>query len=180
MIGAMPDRSAQRGSSRRRWVLGATNLAGVLGLYFAVPTATVRTDVLLPRLAVSLVGVGAVTVVLTRELGRGRRQEPGLSALRLVLLVEVALVAFSLAYYVLGTQAAGQMVGIRTRLDALYFTLSTTATVGYGDIHPTGQLARVVASGHILFNVLLLGAVARLVTARAAGGRVRRGGRPER
>ncbi|MDR6863323.1 Na+/H+-dicarboxylate symporter [Phycicoccus sp. 3266] len=80
----------------------------------------------------------------------------------------------------LGTQAVGQMVGIRTRLDALYFTLSTTATVGYGDIHPTGQLARAVASGHILFNVLLLGAVARLVTARAAGGRVRRGGRPER
>jgi hypothetical protein len=35
-----------------------------------------------------------------------------------------------------------QVSGLNTRTDALYFTLVTMATVGFGDIHAEGQFAR--------------------------------------
>ncbi len=41
-------------------------------------------------------------------------------------------------------------------LDALYFSVITLSTVGYGDIAPAGQLVRVIASVEIVLGVLLL------------------------
>ena len=46
----------------------------------------------------------------------------------------------------------GQFVGLQTRLDALYFTGVTMATVGYGDIHPTGQVARAVVLVQLVYT----------------------------
>ena len=61
--------------------------------------------------------------------------------MHLVALVEVAMVTFALAYYTMAIHSQTQMSGIHTRLDALYFSATTTTTVGYGDIHSIGQLA---------------------------------------
>jgi hypothetical protein len=59
----------------------------------------------------------------------------------------------------------GQFVGLDTRLDALYFVGVTMATVGYGDIHPSGQLARAVLLVQLVYTlVFLVGGVAALRT----------------
>ena len=50
----------------------------------------------------------------------------------------------------------------------MYFTVTTLATVGYGDIHPTGPPARAVVTTQIILNLAFLGIVVR-VMARAAG-----------
>lgn len=61
-------------------------------------------------------------------------------------------------------QHPGELDGIATRLDALYFTLVTLATVGYGDITPRGQGARPVAILQILYSFVFLTAAATALT----------------
>ena len=51
--------------------------------------------------------------------------------------------------------------------------ISTLATVGFGDVHPTGQLARAAVTIQIVFNLVFLGAAVSLISgffrARATG-----------
>jgi len=54
-------------------------------------------------------------------------------------------------------------VGIDNRVDALYFTVSTVATVGFGDVHAVGSAARVAVTVHMVMDLLVLGIAARLV-----------------
>jgi voltage-gated potassium channel len=41
-------------------------------------------------------------------------------------------------------------------VDAIYFTIVTLGTVGYGDIHPTSTLGRIFASLFIVVNIMIL------------------------
>ncbi|KYC52993.1 MAG: Calcium-gated potassium channel MthK [Candidatus Methanofastidiosum methylothiophilum] len=43
-----------------------------------------------------------------------------------------------------------------TVVDAIYFTIVTLGTVGYGDIHPTSTLGRIFASLFIIVNIMIL------------------------
>lgn len=146
------------------WTTSWVTLLAVLVLYFAVPLeagpAPARLAV---GLALTLGAVGWVALVVLREFRRQQSgADQGLRGRHLALLLEVALLLFALAYYLLAIHGTQQMAGIETRLDALYFTASTMGTVGYGDIHPVGQLARGVATAHIVFDVVFLALGARL------------------
>ncbi len=48
-------------------------------------------------------------------------------------------------------------------MDALYFTMSTIATVGFGDVHATGQVARAVVTLQIFLDLIFVGLVARII-----------------
>ncbi|CAL9485698.1 hypothetical protein SUDANB146_03379 [Streptomyces sp. enrichment culture] len=75
----------------------------------------------------------------------------------------LSVLVFATAYQGLA-QHPGELDGIATRLDALYFTLVTLATVGYGDITPRGQGARLVAILQILYSFVFLTAAATALT----------------
>lgn len=49
------------------------------------------------------------------------------------------------------------------RVDAMYFTVSTVATVGFGDITPTSPGARAVVTFQMLFDLALLAGLVRLL-----------------
>lgn len=149
----------------RTWTTAPATLVAVVVLYFALPLEVRPSPVrLLVELALTLAAVAWVARVIVRE---ARRQlggaGDGLRGRHLALLVELAVVLFALAYYLLAVHGTGQMAGIDTRLDALYFTVTTMGTVGYGDIHPVGQLARAVATVHVVFDVVVLALAARLL-----------------
>ena len=60
-----------------------------------------------------------------------------------------------------------------SRTDALYFTTSTFATVGFGDITPVSQLARGVVSVQMIADLgalLLIAKVAFFAAGRRLGG----------
>ncbi len=77
----------------------------------------------------------------------------------LVFLVVVVVLFFSLTY--LGM--ADQFVGLDSKTDSLYFTISTLATVGFGDVHPVGQSARVVVIVQMVFDLVYLAALASVI-----------------
>ncbi len=160
--------------TRGSWARGTATFVAVLVAYFAVPLEVRPSPVRLTvELGLTLAALGWVAYVVVREVRvQAAGDEPALEGRHLALLIELALVLFALTYYALAVHGTGQMVGLETRIDALYFTVSTIATVGYGDVHPVGQVARAVATAHIVFDVVVLAAAVRLLL------RARRGPRP--
>ena len=124
----------------------------------------------------TLLAVGMV-VTTNRALTdtTGRYRHPGLGIL---LLSWAAILVFAASYWAMATRH-GQFVGLQTRLDALYFTGVTMATVGYGDVHPSGQVARAVVLVQLVYTfAFLVGGITALRTrARATMARRRGGGR---
>jgi alkylhydroperoxidase/carboxymuconolactone decarboxylase family protein YurZ len=84
----------------------------------------------------------------------------------LVTLLALVLLVFTLGFYALERTNPGQIAGLHTRIDALYFTLATMGTVGYGDVHASGQVARVIVSTQMIFNIVFVGTLASVVTRR--------------
>jgi voltage-gated potassium channel len=83
----------------------------------------------------------------------------------LAVLLTMIVVGFAALYYAMD-RVSGSFAGIDTRLDAIYFTVTTLATVGFGDISATGQAARAAVTVQMLFDLVFLGLAARvLITA---------------
>ncbi len=63
-------------------------------------------------------------------------------------------IIFSLGYGVVGTYMLKEgFNGVKTWIDALYFTIVTYSTVGYGDITPTSDIARLFTCTMILIGL---------------------------
>ena len=69
---------------------------------------------------------------------------------------------FALFYLSMSTTEAASFSEPLTRVDALYFTVTTFATVGFGDISATSQLARGVVTIQMIAGLGLLVLVAKL------------------
>jgi hypothetical protein len=88
----------------------------------------------------------------------------------LSLLVSLVIVGFSGSYYSISLRSGG-FPAIHTRLDALYFTVVTLGTVGYGDIAPVSQGARALVTFQILVNLSLIATLIRVLGRVAADSR---------
>jgi hypothetical protein len=84
------------------------------------------------------------------------------------------LVLFAGAYYLLDRSAPGSFSEPLTRTDALYFTLTTFSTVGYGDIAARSQTGRVLAMLQMAGGLLLVGIAARVLASAVQAGLRRR------
>ena len=79
-----------------------------------------------------------------------------------VMIVETVLL-FATTYRTV-SDLPGEINGLSTPLDAVYFTMTTLMTIGFGDISAEGQLARGLVLTQMVFTVLLLTASVRLFT----------------
>jgi voltage-gated potassium channel len=155
---------------RDRRVRSLVSLAAVLVFYFVVPieshasTARLVANVLIALLCVALVSLITVREFRRMQLGMDLKFTGG----QLLIVLEILLVVFSLTYFSLAIHGHDQMSGLHTRVDALYFTATTIATVGYGDVHSVGQLARVINTVQLVFDVLFIAAFVRLLSRAAA------------
>ena len=145
-------------------VLTALIQVGVLlGLYYLLPLG--RGGVVLDILLIvgGTIGLAPLAVHYTRRIVASDR--PLVQAIRAaLLLLTVLLVTFASAYYEFSQRVEGSMSGLDTKTDSLYFTITTLATVGYGDITPISQPARLVASLQMLVDLAFLGLGVRILS----------------
>jgi hypothetical protein len=117
------------------------------------------------RLGLCVAGLLAVGVLFVRSARRSSKQPPRYLRIQWLLSSLYMLVLlFAFVYALLGIEGSGQFAGISDRTDALYFSVTLVATVGFGDIHPTGTVAQLVVTAHMLFNLIYLGTALRLLT----------------
>ena len=148
------------------WFLAILNLLGVLVVYFMVPASSHLSPArLMLDIVATAVGISIVASVLFRVVRRQAHDPgtPGISGLRLVLLLEIVLVIFAFIYYTVAINAPEQFTGLNTRIDSLYFSMVTTTTVGYGDIHAAGQAARAMVIVQIGFDVAFIAVLSTLI-----------------
>lgn len=148
-----------------RWGRLATSLTLVVVLYFAIPVRSGPAQSVIVRIVISTIVLAAlayaVAIQIRHQLDADDRRVDGL-----VLALAVLILAFALGFYGIEVHNSGQIAGLRTRLDALYFTTSTVLTIGYGDVHAQGQLARGVVLVQMVFDVIVVAAAATTLNAR--------------
>lgn len=154
------------GAVRRLWA-GAGALVVAAGTaYFLLPLEGLGADRPWLGWPLFVLCLGLVAALLLRQVRDVVLEKPHTrSGIMIPLLMCLAVLVFSSGYYALAQQP-GQFTGLRTRVDALYFTVVTLATVGYGDITPNGQEARMVTVVQILYTLVFLTAAATALTRR--------------
>lgn len=159
------------GSMRRPAVHPALRSLGslvlLLAIYYAVPERVFSSAVAAALSMVILVGGGALLAwqiagQVRRQLTEGDSEAVQLQSV--LLLAYLGVIVFALGYFFLARSVDDQFADLRTKTDALYFTVSTLGTVGFGDVHATGQAARAIVTAQIVFNLVFLGSLARFLT----------------
>jgi voltage-gated potassium channel len=150
------------------WSRPIWTLLGLLVAYYAFPVEWTADSPVIVALSIlgTVGGVVLVGTMMARELGSVRRGDPGRGLRGLIMLLILLVMAASLTFFLVSQARPDEFVGLSTRTDALYFTLVTMATVGYGDVHAEGQVARILVCVLITFNVVVVASLVRAYTMR--------------
>jgi voltage-gated potassium channel len=144
----------------RVWVV-LVSLVGAVALYYVLPMR----GRLWPLGAIAGPAAAVALAPLTRRhLRRVLVSDRPIVdvACALALIAVVLVLGFATTYWILQTQSPGEFDGIVTKTDSLYFTVTVLSTVGFGDVHPVGQVARAVTTMNMLTNIVILAVAVRL------------------
>ena len=84
------------------------------------------------------------------------------------------LLLFAGTYYVMARLSPGSFGGHLSRTDALYFTVTVFTTVGFGDITAKTETARLVVTGQMIADLLILGLGIKIILGAVSRGQQRR------
>jgi voltage-gated potassium channel len=148
------------------WMRPVLSLVGLLIAYYAFPLRLGSVPATAVSVFFTALGLGLLTWTLATELMQTRRGGETRSTRVLIMLLILLVMTFSLVFFLVSKVDGEQIIGLHTRTDALYFTVVTMATVGYGDVHAEGQLARGLVIGLIVFNIVVVASLYREHTSR--------------
>ncbi len=163
-------------AERRRFILRGLLRALILTvvlftLYFLAPLAWIEGVPVGVVLVVAPLVLLAVSWWQIRAILRS--PQPGLRGIEaLAVIAPLYLLLFAATYFLMArADPASFSIDALTRLDTLYFTVTVFSTVGFGDISPTSEAARLLAMIQMILNLIVLGAGVRLLTAAVRRGR---------
>jgi voltage-gated potassium channel len=81
--------------------------------------------------------------------------------------VAMLLLPFATAYALMSRDTLASFTQGLTRIDALYFTVTVFATVGFGDIAPVTEPARVLVTVQMLADLILIGVIVKVLAGAA-------------
>ena len=142
----------------------------LLAVYFLVPVShlnaahgLLREVGVMARLGVA---VAIFIAVLTFEIrGITRARHPMLRAgVAMAIVIPLFLIYFAWIYLNLSDSDANTFVGgAMSHVTALYFTVTVFSTVGFGDISPHSDLARMITTVQMLADLAVIAIVVRLI-----------------
>jgi hypothetical protein len=134
-----------------------------VGAFFSMPPEDF--DVGSTWEAMLLVAVAVVLLVVLYLVSLRRISRARYPLLRALVIITVFFVTYVLLmaylYLSLESRFPGQVPGIVTHVDALYFTVTVLTTTGFGDISAAGQAAKAVVTVQMVFTLVVLGALLR-------------------
>ena len=178
-----PASTAPRDQAERRpspgrivWtVLRVVGSVGVLvALYYLLPLDHSSTPAAVTILFIGLAGF--IVLVAFQVWLILRSPFPGLRAVEsLATSVPLFLLLFAATYVVLATLSASNFGGHLTHTDGLYFTVTVFSTVGFGDITAKTETARLVVTGQMIADLIVLGLAIKVFVGAARRGQQQRG-----
>ena len=162
---------------RRRAIVGTTVrtllAVAIMIVAFVVipPGAVVRGDDAL-RVTIGVLMILAVIVWQVRAIYNDPVPEFRAGA-SLVLLSVLLVLVFAMTYCAIYVADPTSFSEPMTNSTSIYFTVTTLATVGYGDVHAVTQGARWVVTVQMIVNLTLVVALGRVLLAAARVGRSR-------
>lgn len=164
--------------SRVRLVLVLTRAfvvaALIVTLYYVLP---LRTSVDLGTIVRLLVGLLALALLVAWQLRSiARSPYPALRAVEsLAVVIPLFLLLFAAAYTLMSQAQPASFSEEISRTGAVYFSVTVFATVGFGDISPVSDPARIVVTIQMIADLLVLGFVLQAVLDAVSRGQARVG-----
>ena len=175
----MPEPITEMEPRQRRRLLAAALLRALLtaivlvALYYLLPVDDEwRLSTALRMVAGIAVFVGVLIWQIRKVL---TSRYPGIRAIEaLAMTLPLFLLLFATVYFLMSVHGPGTFSQEHlSRTDALYFTVTIFATVGFGDISPASQGARLVVMSQMLLDLVILGVGINAFVSAARAGRKR-------
>jgi hypothetical protein len=163
---ARPPRRIIAGAVLR--ALGST--VALVAIYYLLPLNRSSTWAAVTMLATGLVVLTGVVVFQVRWIVASRF--PGLRGVEaLATSIPLFLLLFAGTYVVMAAISASNFSEPLTRTDALYFTVTVFATVGFGDITAKTEAARLVVTGQMIVDLVTIGVAVKVIVGAVKRGR---------
>ncbi|GAA4924369.1 ion channel [Actinomycetospora succinea] len=168
--------------STRRVVLvlgrSVVTIALLVVVYFLAPLDPTQDTSTLILFLLGLAALVAMIVYQLRAIVTARY--PGLRAVEaFASAIPLFLLLFAATYTAVSAARPDNFSEALTRIDALYFTVTVFATVGFGDITPLSQGARVLVTIQMVANLLVLGLLVNSILEAVRRGKSRRNSAPD-
>jgi hypothetical protein len=148
--------------------------AALVVLYYVLPLDR-RSD---GNIALDLgIGVVLLTATIAWQVRAILRADyPAIRAIQsLASTASLFLLLFASTYFIMSLDDSGTFSEALTRSDSLYFVVTVFSTVGFGDISPRGEAARLVVAGQMLLDLVVLGLGVQVILGAAKRGKSRDG-----
>ena len=138
-------------------------MIGLVVLYYVAPLDHMTGVPLRLSVTIGLLTLTAITAYQVRAILRATH--PAARAVEaLAVIAPLFLFLWATTYYLMSqADAANFSQPALSRTDALYFTVTIFATVGFGDITATSQTGRLFVMVQMILDLIVLGAVVRVL-----------------
>jgi voltage-gated potassium channel len=146
------------------------SIAVLVALYYVLPLDHSSTGGAVTILVIGLVVFIGLVALQVRWIIRS--PFPGLRAVEaLATSIPLFLLLFASSYVVMAAISASNFGGRLTHTDGLYFAVTVFSTVGFGDITAKTQAARLVVTGQMIADLVILGLAIKIIVGAVSRGR---------
>jgi hypothetical protein len=179
MSSSAPARDLSKAERRRRIMLGLLRSLVItvvlIGAYYLLPLSRLADFPFGLSLTVGVIALTCVAVLQVRWVVVAKY--PAIRAIEAITTIApLFLLLFSAIYFLMVLTDVGSFSEeTLTRTDSLYFTVTVFATVGFGDITPVSQAARLMVTAQMILDLIVLGVGIRVFLGAVERGRQRTG-----
>ena len=150
----------------------AGSTTALVVIYYLLPLNRSSTAVAVTMLIIGLVTLTSLLAYQVRAITRS--PFPLLRGVEaLAISIPLFLLLFAATYVVMATISASSFSQPLSRTDAIYFTVTVFATVGFGDITAKTEVARLVVTGQMIADLIAIGLGVRVLLGAVQRGRQR-------
>jgi voltage-gated potassium channel len=147
-------------------------------IYFLVPITQHHRSFFVLRLTIGLIVFVVTLAVEVRAIIRSPRPMPR-AAVAMALVLPLFIIVFAWTYLTMSLSTPRTFGRPLSRISALYFTVTVFSTVGFGDITPKTDAARLAVTAQMLCDLVVIAVVFRLLIGAARGQFGRRAPEPD-